>query len=184
MTKPLRKLIMNRSRSKNAYFKNKTADNWERYRTLRNQCVKLTRKVKREYYKNIKMDDLNDNKNFWKTVKPIFTHKGSKSNNIILVENEEILSDTAKISEIMNDYFVNVTKDLDISIPSSPTLECNLPSGDPTDQILLRYRNHPSILKIMEKMGQQVNFVRFKFEFVTQSIMEKQIFDWIRFHPP
>ena len=28
MTKPLRKLIMNRSRSKNAYFKNKTANNW------------------------------------------------------------------------------------------------------------------------------------------------------------
>ena len=138
MTKPLRKLIMNRSRSKNAYFKNKTADNWERYRTLRNQCVKLTRKVKREYYQNIKMDDLNDNKKFWKTVKPIFTNKGSKSSKIILVENEEILSDTAKISEIMNDYFVNVAKALEISITSSPTLECNLPSGDPTDQILLR----------------------------------------------
>ena len=64
------------------------------------------------------MDDFNDNKKFWKIVKPIFTNKGSKSSKIILVENEEILSDTAKISEIMNDYFVNVTKDLDISIPS------------------------------------------------------------------
>ena len=30
MTKPLRKMIMNRSRSKNAYLKNKTVDNWER----------------------------------------------------------------------------------------------------------------------------------------------------------
>ena len=81
---------------------------------LRNQCVKLTRKVKREYYQNIKMDDFNDNKKYWKIVKPIFTNKGSKSSKFILVEKEEILSDTAKISEIMNDYFVNVTKDLDI----------------------------------------------------------------------
>ena len=75
---------MNRSRSKNAYFNNKTTDNWERYRTLRNQCVKLTRKVKREYYQNIKRDDLNDNKKFRKIVKPIFTNKGSKSSKIIL----------------------------------------------------------------------------------------------------
>ena len=29
----------------------------------------------------------------------------------------------------------------------------------------------------MEKMGQHVNFVRFKFEPITQSIMEKQIFN-------
>ena len=44
MTKPLRKMIMNRSRCKNAYFKNKTVQNWEKYRKLRNDCVKLTKK--------------------------------------------------------------------------------------------------------------------------------------------
>ena len=70
MTKPLRKMIMNKSRSKNAYLKNKTVDNWERYRKLRNKCVKLTRKVKREYYHNINMNDINDNKKFWKIIKP------------------------------------------------------------------------------------------------------------------
>ena len=32
MTKSLRKMIMNRSRCKNAYFKNKTVENWEKYR--------------------------------------------------------------------------------------------------------------------------------------------------------
>ena len=35
MTKSLWKMIMNRSRSKNKYFKNKTAENWEKYRKLR-----------------------------------------------------------------------------------------------------------------------------------------------------
>ena len=33
MTKQLRKMIMNRSRCKNAYFKNKTVANWEKYGT-------------------------------------------------------------------------------------------------------------------------------------------------------
>ena len=47
MTKQLRKLIMHRSRCKNAFFKNKTVENWEKYRQLRNNCVKLTKKVKK-----------------------------------------------------------------------------------------------------------------------------------------
>ena len=75
MTKQLRKMIMNRSRCKNAYFKNKTLENWEKYRKLRNECVKLTRKVKREYFENININSVNDNKTFWKTVEPFFTDK-------------------------------------------------------------------------------------------------------------
>ena len=41
MTKQLRKMIMNRSSSKNLCLKNKTVENWDKYR-------KLT-----EYYRNI-----------------------------------------------------------------------------------------------------------------------------------
>ena len=44
MTKHLRKIIMNRSRCKNTYYKNKTVENLEKYRKLRNECVKLTKK--------------------------------------------------------------------------------------------------------------------------------------------
>ena len=47
MTKQLRKMIMNRSRQKNAFLKNKTVDNWNKYRKVRNECVKLTKKVKK-----------------------------------------------------------------------------------------------------------------------------------------
>ena len=45
MTKHLRKMIMNRSRSKNIYFKNKTVENWESYRKPRNECVKERQKL-------------------------------------------------------------------------------------------------------------------------------------------
>ena len=39
MTKPLRKMMMNRSKCKNAYYNNKNAENWEKYRILRNKCI-------------------------------------------------------------------------------------------------------------------------------------------------
>ena len=70
MTKQLRKMIMDRSRCKNAYFKNKTVENWEKYRKHRNECVKLTKKVKREYFEKLNMNSFNDNKKFWSTIKP------------------------------------------------------------------------------------------------------------------
>ena len=66
MAKHLRQMIMNRSRGKNAYIKNKTGENWGRYRKLRNECVKLTKKVKIEYFRNINIQSINDNKNFGK----------------------------------------------------------------------------------------------------------------------
>ena len=78
MTKQLRKMIMNRSICKNAYFKNKSVENWERYRKLRNDCVKLTKKVKREYFENLNINSVKDNKTFWKTIKPNFTNKNIK----------------------------------------------------------------------------------------------------------
>ena len=100
MTKQLRKMIMNRSRCKNKYFKNKTAANWENYRKLRNDCVKLT---KREYFQNLNINSVKDNKMFWKTVKPLFSNEGTKSTKIILFENDEIVSDDKKTAEIMNE---------------------------------------------------------------------------------
>ena len=75
MTKQLRKMIMNRSRCKNAYFKNKTTENWGKYRKLRNECVKLTKKVKREYFEKININSVNDNKKFWNIIKPFFLIK-------------------------------------------------------------------------------------------------------------
>ena len=176
MTKQLRKMIMNRSRCKNTYFKNKSVENWERYRKLRNDCVKLTRKVKREYFENLNINSVKDNKTFWKTIKPNFTNKSNKSAKIILVENDEIISDNKKIAEIMNSYFVNITKDLNIpeiitiDSPEDLCVECL----DPIEQILHSYSEHPSILKINEVVNHNM---KFSFDKVNQKQIEKEIME-------
>ena len=100
---------MNRSRSKNVYLKNKTLENWDKYRNLRNEFVQLTKKVKIEYYRNINIQSVMDNRKFWKTVKPNFTDK-NKAQKIILVEDGEIISESTKNTEVLNDYFINIGK--------------------------------------------------------------------------
>ena len=144
MNKQLRKLIMNRSRYNNIYFKNKTADNWENYRLIRNQCVKLVKKVKREYYENRNLKFLKDNRTFWKTIKPFMTNKGNNNEKIILIENDEIVSENTEVAEIMNKHFVIIVKE-----PSTSSHQTILnKSMDSTDDIIIKYKDHPSIIKI------------------------------------
>ena len=59
---------------------------------------------------NIKQ--VSDNKLFWKSVKPFFIDKGSNYSKITLVEENNIISDEKEIANIMNNYFINVTKTL------------------------------------------------------------------------
>ena len=50
MTKHLRKAIMNRSRLRNKYNKNRTNENWSNYARQRNLCVKILKKSKKHYF--------------------------------------------------------------------------------------------------------------------------------------
>ena len=72
MTKSLRKMIMQRSRFKNSYFKNKTVENWEKYRKQRNECVKATKKAKKEYFEKLDLKYVNDNKKILENCKTLF----------------------------------------------------------------------------------------------------------------
>ncbi len=177
MTKQLRKMIMNRSRYKNMYFKNKTVENWEKFRRLRNDCVKLTNKVKKDYFSNLNISSVNDNKTFWKTVKPNFSDKNCKSAKIILVENNEIITDNRRNAEIMNDYFVNITQQLDIPeipIEKQPDDNIDIQLSDPVDRIISNYSKHPSILKIKDTVSHNDKFT---FTKVNQAQIEKEILE-------
>ena len=86
MTKELRKAIMKRSQLKNRYNKNHNYENWYLYKKQRNFCVSLLTKTKRNYFKNVKIRDVTDNKEFWKTIRPYFSDKGYNQTKITIVE--------------------------------------------------------------------------------------------------
>ena len=51
---------------------------------------------------------------FWKIVKPFSSDKGSNSSKKTSVEENNITSDEEEIANIMNNYFINVTKTLNL----------------------------------------------------------------------
>ena len=65
MTKALRKAIMTRSKLKSIYLKNQNTINWNNYKSQRNFCTNLHRKTKRDYFRNLNIRELNDNKREW-----------------------------------------------------------------------------------------------------------------------
>ena len=58
--------------------------------------------------------NLTDNKKYWKTVKPFFNSKNQNSNKIFLSENGSILDRPKVVATTFNNYFVNITKTLEL----------------------------------------------------------------------
>ena len=112
MPKTLRKAIIHRSKLKNVYNKKRTDVNWASYKKQRNFCVTLLRRTKKEYFQNLNVKDLSENKKFWKTIKPYFSNKELNSNKMLLKEKRELVSDEKQLASIMNKFFINITKSL------------------------------------------------------------------------
>ena len=86
ITKSLIKAIMLRSQLKGKFNNSKSEENSKKYKQQRNYCVKLLRKTKMEYFQNMDVNKVNDNKMFWKTVRTRFSNKFKTANTIILAE--------------------------------------------------------------------------------------------------
>ena len=143
MTKKLRKEIMKRSKSKKNFNKNKNHKNWCKYKTQKNYGVNLLRKSKKQYFSNINISDVTDNKSFWKSVKPYFSSKGQNSDKITLVENDAIITNDRVISKTMNKFSINTTKKLNLK-PFKNSSDTDI------NQITSVFQNHVSIRKIQE----------------------------------
>ena len=55
-----------------------------------------------------------NNKTFRKTIKPFFSNKGLNSNKLMLREKDVVTADEKALATKMNNYFVNITADLDL----------------------------------------------------------------------
>ena len=76
--------------------------------------LNLLRKTKKNFYKALDEKQVSDSKTFWKNVKPFFSDKGVNSSKITLVEKNVIVVDEEKIANIMSNYFINITKNLNL----------------------------------------------------------------------
>ena len=75
LTKEINEEIMTRSRLRNKFLCYRSDEHKKVYNEQRNRCVKLVRSARIAHYSNHNIKDVNDDKIFWKTVKPLFSEK-------------------------------------------------------------------------------------------------------------
>ena len=176
MNKAISKEIMKRTQLRNKFLKERNDENKRKYASQRNYCVSLLRKTKKDYYEKLNEKDVNGNKTFWKTVKPFLSDKIVSKEQITLVENDEIISEESNVAQTFNSFFSNFVtnlktpeyKDYDISFIESVS--------DPIIRLILKYRNHPSILTIGEACKNKLNKQPlFSFSKVTKNEIVKEL---------
>ena len=77
---------MKRSRLKKRANKSGTTNDREQYKKQRNKVVKLNKEAKRKFYQSLDANSVDNDKKFWKTVKPMFSNGNPMTDKIILIE--------------------------------------------------------------------------------------------------
>ena len=101
MNSKLRKSMHKRNMLRNKYKKGLVK--WDVYRMQRNITTSIYKKSQATYFSE-RCDGGAKNQKFWKTIKSFLTSKQPSNNNIILKEDDEIITDEREICDIFNDF--------------------------------------------------------------------------------
>ena len=154
MKKELRKAIMTRARLFNKLRKFfNCPENQLAYKRQRNYCVKLLKRSKKDFYNNLNVKKVTDNKHFWKTIKPNFTDKILKDEKIVLVEDDKVITAETDLAKIFKDHFENIVESLHIERPCKVDFD-----REPVANAIKNFSQHPSILKIKENTNSSACF--------------------------
>ena len=151
---------MKRSKLKNKYDEKRNYENWSLYKKQRNYCLSLLRKTKKAYFEKLNIKEIGYNKTFWKTVLPNFSDKDNKSSKITLVENNIVIADEERVAELMNKYFINITKTLNLKAPIINT----------TDDIQSWTKNYDNHICIRKIKGAYPEMVPDSFHFKSEKV--------------
>ena len=169
MTKILRKAIMKRSELETKFYKTKTENDKKLYKKQKNFVSALYKKERKKYFKNLDLKKVAESKNFWKSIKPYLSDKGLKNQNVVLVNEDNILSEDKEIATTLNNFFKNAVKSLNITENSDLLTAENV--SDPVEKCIKKFEKHPSILKIKERVhGPSFSFSSIGFEQLKKEI--------------
>ena len=101
------------------------------------------------------------NKSFWNFIKPFMTNKGMIANkDITVIDGKNVITDEYELSQIFNKHYINIVEK-SCGNKIGTTLG-SLNDSDVIDRIIKSYQNHPSVLKIKNKFGSDLNSFDFQ----------------------
>ena len=98
-----------------------------------------------------------------------------RQRNIILIENDSVISENSAVAEKLNNYFIEVIENLEIEHCDKNNDNENTNSNNERKEIetiITTYKNHPSIIKIKEhiKVTEKFTFTKTNFKEVEEQL--------------
>ena len=152
ISKTLWKAIMRRSYLEKIYLKKRTDHCLKAYKKQKNYCSRLYKKERKNFFSSLNLSFVEDNKLFWKTVKPFFSNKGDLGPNIKLVEKNELIQNDQEIANELNTFFKDTVSNLNINENSYIINQVSDDSLDSVEKCINKYKFHPSILFIKNQI--------------------------------
>ena len=171
MSQALKKAIMRRSFLKNKYYKSPSAERLRELKTHQNYTSRLAKRTKKGYFSQIDIRKISDNKKFWQTIGPLFSHKWNERQNIVLLEKNKIVSEDSDIARVFSSYFKTAVDSLkmpNIDWIFSDTTDLI----DPIEIAVKKFELHPSILEIKKHFQIEEEF---SFSFIQVWQMNREI---------
>ena len=167
MNKELHKAIMTRKLLLNKLRKFNCPENQLAYKRQSNYCVKLLKRSKKDFYNNLNVKIITDNKHFWKTIKSNFTDKILKDEKIVLVEDDKVTTGEMDLAKTFKDHFENIVESLHIERLCRVDFD-----REPVVNAIKNFSQHRRILKIRENTN---SFACFSFRAVSKENLLYQL---------
>ena len=143
---------MKRSEIKTKYLKRSTLEKFNKFRKQKNFCSRFYKKERKKFLDKLDIYKTSqNNKNFGATIKPLLSHKITKSSKITLVEGNEIISADKDIAPKFDKFYKNAVSSLNIQCDSDFANECE-GLEDPVEIAIQKFKNRPSITSIKENI--------------------------------
>ena len=121
----------------------------------------MVRKAKKNYFNNLNIKNIKDNKQFWKTAKSFFFNKAGNNERVTLIEEDKVVLKDRQVTETFKSYFETLVENLGMN--GKFLSEEPLSNKSVTD-IIKKFQNHPSIIKIKENYRGHFSFSVVKVE--------------------
>ena len=171
ITKEMRKAIMLCFQLENKFYHYRTEEYRRALKNQKNYCNRLYKRERKKYYYKLNLNNINDNKKFWNTMKPLFSDKGGAKDNIVLVEDNKMISGDTEVAQAFNTFFKTSVNSLGMSENKAVLTETKNTEGK-VEKAIQMFEFHPSIMSIKENV--KIDFM-FSFSKVNASDIRSEI---------
>ena len=142
-----------------------------KYKKQRNLCVNLRKKAIKQHIRKVTDSGITEDKKHWKVIKPFITNKnGLSNNNITLIHNNSVITDDKELTSLFNDHYINVVEKTTGVKPFCISYGNFKNKNEFICDIISRYKNHPSIVKVKEMILHNEAFSQlFNFKEISQT---------------